>query len=259
MDSLLSLRVLLLSTTVVFVWKALTPPHTSSTSERLPLTSLGRFAIAFVPLMKVHFQVRTPLNYRSLKFALYQTLHALGCLFEIFMILSHCFHDIVVFRGVSLLVFPSQSTCVDARAFNIRTPFLIGSILAILGAQLRLSCYGQLGRLFTFEMAVRKDHELITTGPYAYVRHPAYSGLIMTLAGSIIIQCGTASWLQVHGFVAETVIKAYITTLIVSTLLVSFSATRRGWSEDKVLQARFRDKWSKWAEQTPYRMVPFVY
>jgi protein-S-isoprenylcysteine O-methyltransferase Ste14 len=35
---------------------------------------------------------------------------------------------------------------------------------------------------------VKEGHELITSGPYALVRHPIYTGLLMALAGTAIAQ-----------------------------------------------------------------------
>ena len=32
---------------------------------------------------------------------------------------------------------------------------------------------------------VKQSHELVTKGPYALVRHPIYSGLLLALAGTI--------------------------------------------------------------------------
>ncbi|GAW00659.1 ICMT-domain-containing protein [Lentinula edodes] len=44
-----------------------------------------------------------------------------------------------------------------------------------------IHCYRTLGQLFVFELRIQKDHRLITEGPYAYVRHPSYTGLILTI------------------------------------------------------------------------------
>lgn len=38
-----------------------------------------------------------------------------------------------------------------------------------------------LGNLFTFEVMIRKNHKLITDGPYAYLMHPSYTGINLFL------------------------------------------------------------------------------
>ncbi|KAJ3369563.1 hypothetical protein HDU91_007070 [Kappamyces sp. JEL0680] len=51
--------------------------------------------------------------------------------------------------------------------------------LCLTGCFVRLWCYETLGRLFTFDLAIRKEHTIIKEGPYAYVRHPSYSSLYL--------------------------------------------------------------------------------
>ena len=52
-----------------------------------------------------------------------------------------------------------------------------------LGAVLRWWSIWHLGRFFTVNVAVAKDHRVIDTGPYRFVRHPSYSGLLLQFAG----------------------------------------------------------------------------
>ena len=43
-----------------------------------------------------------------------------------------------------------------------------------------------LGRNWSGIVTLKQDHELIRTGPYRYVRHPIYTGLLIAFAGSAI-------------------------------------------------------------------------
>ena len=43
-----------------------------------------------------------------------------------------------------------------------------------------------LGRNWSGVVTVKQDHELIRSGPYRYVRHPIYTGLLIAFAGSAI-------------------------------------------------------------------------
>ena len=43
-----------------------------------------------------------------------------------------------------------------------------------------------LGRNWSAVVAIRQDHRLIRTGPYKWVRHPIYSGLLLGMLGTAI-------------------------------------------------------------------------
>jgi protein-S-isoprenylcysteine O-methyltransferase Ste14 len=36
-------------------------------------------------------------------------------------------------------------------------------------------------------MTVKENPELVTSGPYAYVRHPIYTGVLLAIAGSLLL------------------------------------------------------------------------
>ena len=61
-----------------------------------------------------------------------------------------------------------------------------GIILVGLGLALALSARLRLGRNWGMPMSKQEDPELITSGPYAQVRHPIYSGIILAMIGSAI-------------------------------------------------------------------------
>ncbi|MGH8300548.1 MAG: methyltransferase family protein, partial [Steroidobacteraceae bacterium] len=43
-----------------------------------------------------------------------------------------------------------------------------------------------LGRNWGMPMSLRQGHELVTSGPYAYVRHPIYTGIMLAMIGSAL-------------------------------------------------------------------------
>jgi len=43
-----------------------------------------------------------------------------------------------------------------------------------------------LGRNWGMPMSLRQGHELVTSGPYAYVRHPIYTGILLAMIGSAV-------------------------------------------------------------------------
>ena len=61
--------------------------------------------------------------------------------------------------------------------------YVIGLSLFLLGLIIRWIAIIHLGRFFTVNVAIADDHELITTGPYRYVRHPSYTGTLLIFLG----------------------------------------------------------------------------
>ena len=59
--------------------------------------------------------------------------------------------------------------------------------MAIFGGIIRHMCYQSMGAMFTVERSIRNDHVLIKSGPYAIVRHPSYTGLLVVFIGMILI------------------------------------------------------------------------
>jgi protein-S-isoprenylcysteine O-methyltransferase len=58
-----------------------------------------------------------------------------------------------------------------------------GAALFAAGLALRWYAIVYLGRFFTVNVAISKDHRLIDTGPYRFIRHPSYTGAIMAFVG----------------------------------------------------------------------------
>lgn len=78
------------------------------------------------------------------------------------------------------------------------------------GLALRWWAIGTLGRLFTVNVAVFEDHHLVANGPYRFVRHPSYTGMLLAFLGlgvffgswlslaALIVPIGLASAYRIH-------------------------------------------------------------
>jgi protein-S-isoprenylcysteine O-methyltransferase Ste14 len=61
-----------------------------------------------------------------------------------------------------------------------------GVVLCALGFGLAISARWYLGRNWGMPMSRKEQPELVTSGPYAFIRHPIYTGLILAMLGSAI-------------------------------------------------------------------------
>jgi len=62
-------------------------------------------------------------------------------------------------------------------------PTIIGTLLALTGFVLRHVSIHILGKYFRTTVEIDEDQPIIQTGPYRFVRHPSYSGIILFFTG----------------------------------------------------------------------------
>jgi protein-S-isoprenylcysteine O-methyltransferase Ste14 len=70
---------------------------------------------------------------------------------------------------------------------------LAGIVVFLLGAALRWWAIFTLGRYFTIEVAVRSTQSVVQSGPYRFVRHPSYTGILIMLLGVGLVLANWAS------------------------------------------------------------------
>jgi len=142
---------------------------------------------------------------------------------------------------------------------NLTSQFLLGTIIATLFGHLRVECFRTLGRHFTFEISLRRGHELITYGPYSVVRHPSYTtgmiafcgmSLVIANSGSWLLSCG---WLDVWQGRIMAGVRAFFIMYAVLTTVV------RAQKEDDMLNEHFGKEWEAYAKKVSCRMIPYVW
>lgn len=62
-----------------------------------------------------------------------------------------------------------------------------GAVLTCAGVALAIWARVTLGRNWSATVTIKQDHRLIRAGPYAVVRHPIYSGLLLAILGSALV------------------------------------------------------------------------
>lgn|SRR3989344_6403796 len=81
-----------------------------------------------------------------------------------------------------------------------------GIFIMVSGFILRQWSIQILGNLFTPVISIQEGHRLIIKGPYKYVRHPSYSGLLVELLGASLAVSNWISFVLVFCFVLPPLI-----------------------------------------------------
>ena len=126
-----------------------------------------------------------------------------------------------------------------ARFAAFRLPiFLIGLALVWGGIALRLWAVLTLGRFFRTTVIVQDEHRLVETGPYRLLRHPSYTGTLLTLLGFGLC---FGNWIA----------------LALLTLGPLLAYSYRIAVEEQALRLRFGPQYEDYAHGR-WRLVPFL-
>jgi protein-S-isoprenylcysteine O-methyltransferase Ste14 len=90
--------------------------------------------------------------------------------------------------GVFLTAFWWMPLFLRIPALWTQSPLAAGTGLAFTVAGLCFAVWARmhLGKYWSGRISLKENHRVIQTGPYAWVRHPIYSGLILALFGTAI-------------------------------------------------------------------------
>nr|VWO96405.1 C-24(28) sterol reductase [Ganoderma boninense] len=240
------LKIPLLAGNALFTYYGMTPPRRPP-----PPKEQNRFAVPDLMTRTTQLQLAAT---AASKYVLCG-----AALTEAVVLLAHHLPPPYADRILPLLLLPAARAHGAAAALQLTPASAAGLVLGTVGGIIRVWCHRTLGKFFTWQMAVRDDHELVTRGPYAVVRHPSYTGWLLMIAGNFLLLASPHSffvesglWGTVAGRVAALASFAYC-------MFSSVNLVGRVAKEDTVLRKEFGEKWEAWARDTPYRLVPFVY
>ena len=116
---------------------------------------------------------------------------------------------------------------------------IAGVVLFVAGLILRWWAIITLGRFFTVDVTIEKDHELVERGPFHGVRHPSYSGVLLAFVG---LALSLRSW----------------AALLVILLPIGAAFIHRMNVEEEALLRALGPRYADYMKRTK-RLVPFVY
>ncbi|MBI5832982.1 MAG: isoprenylcysteine carboxylmethyltransferase family protein [Armatimonadetes bacterium] len=106
----------------------------------------------------------------------------------------------------------------------------LGLALDVVGTVLAAWAPYHQGRAFSAFVTLQEDHRLVTDGPFAVLRHPRYTGMVLGSVGVSLI----------HGALAGVVLNVLLAAALVS----------RAGLEERLLAAEFGDAWTAYAART---------
>ena len=115
----------------------------------------------------------------------------------------------------------------------------VGAAIMISGIIFRRYVISVLGKYFTANVQIQKDHELIKAGPYRYIRHPAYLGILIVALG---LGIALANWIS----------------LLLCIVFPVIGVMQRIKVEEKELERYFGKQYQDYRKST-WCIVPYIY
>jgi protein-S-isoprenylcysteine O-methyltransferase Ste14 len=148
----------------------------------------------------------------------------------------------VIYLQVVSILFVSTSPIADKHGFMAIssgvTIRIFGLVLILFGYFMMSWAVFVLGKQFSVNVTIQKDHELILKPPYNLVRHPRYLGIIVFLTGI--------------SFVYNSLMSIVLVLLTVMVLIWRIT------DEEKIMEDEFQDKWRNYVKHTK-RLLPYIY
>jgi len=114
----------------------------------------------------------------------------------------------------------------------------IGALLAIIGIALAIWARLYIGSNWGMPMTLKENRELVTSGPYKYIRHPIYTGVMLTMIGTVLAL--GLLWL--------------LLPFAIYSLYFIYSAT----SEEKTLAEELPNEYPAYKKRTKM-LIPFIF
>ncbi|HUI89140.1 MAG TPA: isoprenylcysteine carboxylmethyltransferase family protein [Anaerolineales bacterium] len=117
--------------------------------------------------------------------------------------------------------------------------FAVGIFFVLAGVAFRWYAIRVLGKYFTRQVAIQPGQTVVENGPYRWIRHPSYSGALLTIFG---LGLAFTNWLS----------------LVLVLAIAFFGYSYRVGVEEKALVEALGEPYRQYRQRTK-RFIPFVY
>ena len=117
-------------------------------------------------------------------------------------------------------------------------PFWLGAAVMVTGLGFAVWAREHLATNWSRSVTIKQGHELITTGPYAVVRHPIYTGILAGFLGTAIALS------QMRGFIAF--------------VLIFFALWLKLRMEEQWMRSQFGETYTTYSRHTA-ALVPYLF
>ncbi|MBN1295055.1 MAG: isoprenylcysteine carboxylmethyltransferase family protein [Candidatus Latescibacteria bacterium] len=138
-----------------------------------------------------------------------------------------------IFAGVILMIY----TNLPITAMHLTG--YVGLFVIIAGMILRIIAIISLGKIFTVNLTIHRNQHIIKKGLYRFIRHPSYTGSLLSFVG---LGLSFNNWASL-AVIAIPVIASFIYRINV---------------EEKLMLQQFGHEYTEYRKKTK-RLIPFIY
>ena len=115
---------------------------------------------------------------------------------------------------------------------------LVADVIVFMGVAIMIWARVILGKNWSANVVLKEDHDLITSGPYKYVRHPIYTGVVLIILGLAVYSGSFVGFLLFAIFF--------------------FGAYYKAHKEEKLLIQHFSERYIDYKKHV-HTLIPFLF
>lgn len=153
---------------------------------------------------------------------------------------SRLSHILPLVLSVGLLIRPAMAgPALAASIVSYQPSFpVIGAVLVAAGLGFAVWARVRLAGNWSGTVTLKQDHELVRSGPYALVRHPIYTGILLAAIGSVV---AIDRW-----------------SAVLALALMAAAFLRKIATEERFMAEAFGPAYADYSRSTA-RLVPYVW